>query len=166
MLPVRRYPSTQDRTSGSCPQGPRGVPLQGRVCMSKAYLAIKKGKCSLSTGYRVPGTENVSTYGILRISSGTDRQFNNRKVIQIECVEPAYLQYLRAEVPRKSLSTWSRVPGTERRVPGTRSWVPSTEGRVPGTEPGTESRKPGTRQRTEHLMDYEIKRARRRIENG
>ena len=126
LLPARRYPSTQDRTSGSCPQGPRGVPLQGRVCMSKAYLAIKKGKCSLSTGYRVPGTENVSTHGILRISSGTDRQFNNRKVIQIECVEPAYLQYLRAEVPRKSLSTGSRVPGT-------RSRVPSTEGRVPGT---------------------------------
>ena len=126
LLPARRYPSTQDRTSGPCPQGPRGVPLQGRVCMSKAYLAIKKGKCSLSTGYRVPGTENVSTHGILRISSGTDRQFNNRKVIQIECVEPAYLQYLRAEVPRKPLSIGSRVPGT-------RSRVPSTEGRVPGT---------------------------------
>ena len=151
MLPVRRYSSTQDRTSGSCPQGPRGVPLQGRVCMSKAYLAIKKGKCSLSTGYRVPGTENVSTHGILRISSGTDRQFNNRKVIQIECVEPAYLQYLRAEVPRKSLSTWSLVPGTERRVPGTRSWyraqkagyrVPEAEYRVPSRVPKVGSRVP------------------------
>ena len=151
MLPARRYPSTQDSTSGTRPQGPRGVPLQGRVCMSKAYLAIKKGKCSLSTGYRVPGTENVSTHGILRISSGTDRQFNNRKVIQIECVEPAYLQYLRAEVPRKSLSTWSRVPGTESRVPGTRSWyraqkagyrVPEAEYRVPSRVPKVGSRVP------------------------
>ena len=105
----------------------------------------------MSTGYRVPGTENVSTHGILRISSGTDRQFNNRKVIQIECVEPAYLQYLRAEVPRKSLSTWSRVPGTERRVPGTRSWyraqkagyrVPEAEYRVPSRVPRVGNRVP------------------------
>ena len=105
----------------------------------------------MSTGYRVPGTENVSTHGILRISSGTDRQFNNRKVIQIECVEPAYLQYLRAEVPRKSLSTWSLVPGTERRVPGTRSWyraqkagyrVPEAEYRVPSRVPKVGSRVP------------------------
>ena len=49
LLPARRYPSTQDRTSGPCPQGPRGVPLQGRVCMSKAYLAIKDG--DQDTGY-------------------------------------------------------------------------------------------------------------------
>lgn len=126
LLPARRYPSTQDRTSGSCPQGPRGVPLQGRVCMSKAYLAIKMGKSSLSTGYSVPDTENVITQGILRISSGTDHQFNSHKVIQLECMDPTYLQDLRAEVLRKSLSTGSRVPGT-------RSRVPSTEGRVPGT---------------------------------
>jgi hypothetical protein len=133
LLPARRYPSTQDSTYGTRPQGPRGVPLQGRVCMSKAYLAIKMGKNSLRTGYRVPGTENVITHGILRMSSGTDHQFNSHKVIQLECMEPAYLQDLRAEVPRKPLSTGSRVPGTRSWVPGTRSRVPSTEGRVPGT---------------------------------
>ena len=49
LLPARRYPSTQDSTSGTRPQGPRGVPLQGRVCMSKAYLAIKDG--DQDTGY-------------------------------------------------------------------------------------------------------------------
>ena len=45
----KALPLPQDRTFGTRPQGPRGVPLQGRVCMSKAYLAIKDG--DQDTGY-------------------------------------------------------------------------------------------------------------------
>ena len=41
----KALPLPQDRTFGTRPQGPRGVPLQGRVCMAKAYLAIEYDSC-------------------------------------------------------------------------------------------------------------------------